>query len=116
MISDITHHLKNISKEFHIPIIVVAQLSRDLEKRKDKRPVLNDLKEYDSIVPNADIVWLLHRDSYYDFNKDRELIEVIAGKHFYENIQSFKLKWDGKCDCFYSYHNHNKKDNYIIDC
>ena len=101
MISDITHHLKNISKEFHIPIIVVAQLSRELEKRNDKRPVLTDLKEYGSIEPNADIVWLLHRDSYYDFNKDRELFEIIVGKHFLENIESFKLKWNGECDRFY---------------
>ena len=103
MISDITHHLKNISKEFHIPIIVVAQLSRELEKRKDKRPVLSDLKEYESIEPYADIVWLLHRDSYYDYNKNRQLFEVIVGKHFQENIQSFKVKWDGECDRFYSY-------------
>ena len=102
MISDITHHLKNISKEFHIPIIVVAQLSRDLEKRNDKRPVLTDLKEYKSIEPYADIVWLLHRDSYYDYHKDPELFEVIIGKHFRENIDSLKLRWKSEINRFYA--------------
>ena len=103
MIADITHHIKNISKEFHIPIIVVAQLSRELEKRNDKRPVLTDLKEYDSIEPNADIVWLLHRGSYYDYHNDPELFEIIIGKHYRENIDSLKLKWKREIDKFYSY-------------
>ena len=107
MISDITHHLKNISKEFHIPIIIVSQLSRELEKRKDKRPVLTDLKAYESIEPYADIIWLLHRESYYDYHKDPELFEVIIGKHYRENIDSFKLKWKREIDKFYSYHFHD---------
>lgn len=62
----ITRTLKQISKEFRIPVIAAAQLSRDLEKRQDKRPMLSDLRESGNIENDADVVLFLYRDDYYN--------------------------------------------------
>jgi replicative DNA helicase len=60
-ISKITRQMKNLARELHIPIILLSQLSRDIEKRQDKKPVLSDLRESGAIEQDADIVMFLHR-------------------------------------------------------
>lgn len=84
-ISDISRSLKTLAMELNIPIIALAQLSRGLEAREDKRPIMSDLRESGSIEQDADIVAFLYRDDYYNKEARTEdnnsLSEVIVGKH-----------------------------------
>ena len=92
-VSAISRQLKKLAKELHVPVIALSQLSRSVEQRQDKRPVLSDIRESGSIEQDADIVSFLYRDDYYrdeeDGNKDKEVaaeddngeVEVIIEKN-----------------------------------
>jgi replicative DNA helicase len=74
--------LKLLAKEFEVPIIVLSQLSRNVESRTNKRPMLSDLRESGSIEQDADIVVMLYREEYYsDKNSDAQITELIVAKH-----------------------------------
>jgi replicative DNA helicase len=79
--SDISKGLKAIAKEFDCPIISLAQLSRRVEQRPDKRPMLSDLRESGSIEEDADVVMFLYRESYYSKNDDDKTLEMIIAKN-----------------------------------
>lgn len=101
-LSDITRRLKNIAREFNIPIIALSQLSRNVENRVNKKPMLADLRESGSIEQDADVVLMLYRNNYYNLNDaeiddlDYSLTELILAKQRNGPIGSIKLKFDEK--------------------
>ncbi|GBF11532.1 replicative DNA helicase [Tepidibacillus infernus] len=80
-ISEISRQLKGIARELNVPIIALSQLSRAVEQRQDKRPMLSDIRESGSIEQDADIVAFLYRDDYYNPETEKQnIIEIIIAK------------------------------------
>ena len=84
-VSEISRSLKTMAMELNIPVIALAQLSRSVEGREDKRPLLSDLRESGSIEQDADIVAFLYRDDYYNkesaIDENTSKSEFIISKH-----------------------------------
>ncbi len=82
-ITEISQNLKGIAKELNIPVVAVSQLSREVEKREKKRPLLADLRESGSIEQDADLVAFIYRDDYYekDESKHTGKAEIMIAKH-----------------------------------
>ena len=102
-LSQITRLLKTIAREFNIPIIALSQLSRNVENRLDKKPVLSDLRESGSIEQDADLVLMLYRNQLSmkeEINSpqslDSEQIELILAKHRNGPTGTIKLRFDEK--------------------
>lgn len=94
-LSKITRSLKKLARELNIPIVVLSQLSRNLETRTNKRPMLSDLRESGSIEQDADVVMMLYRDEYYNKNtSEKEIIEIILAKQRNGPVGMAKLKFN----------------------
>ena len=106
-LSQITRSLKILAREFNIPIIALSQLSRNVENRIDKKPILSDLRESGSIEQDADLVLLLYKNTFSISSKSEEqppqLIELIIAKQRNGPIGTIKLKFDNKYTKFIDY-------------
>lgn len=102
-ISEITRYLKIAARELDVPIIVLSQLSRAVETRKDHRPVLSDLRESGSIEQDADIVMFIYKAEMYNDvpNEDEPgVCELNIAKHRNGSLDTIKLRWFGEYTTF----------------
>jgi replicative DNA helicase len=120
-ISEITQSLKALAKELEVPVLALSQLSRAVEQREDKRPLLSDLRESGAIEQDADIVMFIFREEYYherlrppettpEFEEwQRRMLEIqgiteiIVGKHRHGPTGTVKLLFEGQITKFANY-------------
>ena len=101
VVGEISRALKIMAKELNVPVICLSQLSRAVESRTDKRPILSDLRESGAIEQDADSVMFLYRDEYYNENsEDKGLAECIVAKNRHGETGTVKMQWFGQYQTF----------------
>lgn len=95
-VAGITRRLKTLARSLDIPILVLAQLNRDVEKRDNKRPRLSDIRESGAIEQDCDQVWLLYRPDYYEADESKHdgAAELIVAKNRNGPVGSVNLQWE----------------------
>ncbi len=101
VVGEISRALKIMAKELNVPVVCLSQLSRAVESRTDKRPILSDLRESGAIEQDADVVMFLYRDEYYNENsEDKGLAECIVAKNRHGETGTVKMQWFGPYQTF----------------
>ena len=91
-LSDISRSLKALARELNVPVIALSQLSRSVESRQVKRPMLSDLRESGALEQDADLVAFLYREDYYDKEtENKNITELIIAKHRNGPVDTVKL-------------------------
>lgn len=102
-VAEISRSLKTLARTARVPLLVLAQLNREVDKREDRRPRMSDLRESGQIEADADEVILLHRPDYYDDQDRSGLAELIVAKNRNGRAGSVKLTWRPEVQRFESY-------------
>ena len=104
-VSEISRRLKAMARELNVPLIALSQLSRSVEARQDKRPMLSDLRESGALEQDADLVLFLYRDAYYNRdendNSNREDVELLIAKHRNGPTGKVLLAFQKEINAFY---------------
>ena len=105
-ISEISRSLKGLARELDTPVVAAAQLSRAVEQRQDKHPLLSDLRDSGSIEQDADIVMFIYRDEYYnpDTTERPNIAEINIAKHRNGPTGTIDLYWQGQLATFRNLH------------
>ena len=108
--SDISRSLKALARELNVPVIALSQLSRGVEARTNKRPMLSDLRESGALEQDADVVAFIHREDYYDKETENQnIVEFIIAKHRNGPVGVVKLFFQREITRFYNLSNEQQQ-------
>ena len=100
-ITNTSRRLKALAQELNVPIVVLSSISREIEERSNKWPVLNDLPGIAAIANAADLVLMVYRDEVYDpDSEEKGMVDIIVSRNREGSIGPFKLKFDGRYESF----------------
>jgi replicative DNA helicase len=113
-ISYISRALKGLARELKVPVVALSQLSRAVESRQDRRPVLSDLRESGSIEQDADVVMFIYRDEMYNENTDRaHIADIIVAKHRNGPTATLSLRFEPTLTQFTDLDMHSAEEFFV---